>query len=97
MSASNPVEEQSTADQPLPISSFLDVEYRLEVLLGRTVVSVNRLVALRRGDTIPLNRLASDRPILVVGNVALASVEVIRIPGGFGARVAEVFEQEERL
>ena len=68
---------------------FLDVEYRLEVLVGEAKHTVKEILELEEGDQIRLDRPASQNVQLTVGKIRLASAEVIRTKEGTAARVAE--------
>ncbi len=72
------------------LGPFLDVEYRVEVLIGATKRKVREILEFEEGDTIRLDHDASHDIRLTVGDVQLASAEVIRTKEGTAARVTEV-------
>ena len=71
------------------LGPFLDVEYRLEVLVGEATLTVKQILELEEGDEIRLDHPASQNIRLTVGGVQLGSAEVIRTKEGTAARVAE--------
>ncbi len=84
------LEEDLIQENAPGLGPFLDVEYRVEVLIGTAKRKVREILELEEGDRIRLDHDSSHNIRLTVGDVQLASVEVIRTKEGTAARVTEV-------
>lgn len=69
---------------------FLDVEYPVDVLLGSTKVTVDQLLKLGPGDTVPLDRASSGYVEIAVGNVSIGEAEVLVRRRGSAARLISI-------
>ncbi len=83
------LEEDLIRDNAPELVPFLDVEYRVEVRIGTTKRKVREILELEEGDRIRLDHDASHNIRLTVGDVQLASAEVIKTGEGTAARVTE--------
>jgi flagellar motor switch protein FliN len=71
-------------------SSLADVTLPLEIRLGRRDVTMAEVRAIQSGVVLPLDKLIGDPLELFVGNVRLASVELVVKDGWLSARVVDI-------
>lgn len=74
-------------DESFPVD---DVEVTLEVLCGRTRLSVGALRALREGSLLPLDCPASAQVELVVASVRVGTGELVQVDGWLAVEVRQL-------
>jgi flagellar motor switch protein FliN len=76
------------------IDMLRDVEMEVTCELGRTRMTVRRLLALAPGDVVELDRLAGAPADLLVNGTLLARGEVVVVDESFGLRITEIVTRD---
>jgi flagellar motor switch protein FliN len=79
------------AAQALDIRLLSDIPLEVTVELGRAVLTVNQLLALRPGNVVELTAGASTVDVVVNGRL-VARGDVVVVGDSFGVRVTEIVE-----
>jgi flagellar motor switch protein FliN/FliY len=88
-SGSEPSDEQATLDL------LNDVELDVKIELGRTFMSLEDVLKLRKGSVVPLDKLAGDPVDVYVNGRLVARGEVLVLNDNFCVRVAELIAGDE--
>jgi len=72
-----------------------DVELDLRIELGRTEMSIEDVLRLRKGSVVPLDKLAGDPVDVFVNGRLVARGEVLVLDDNFCVRVAQLVSGEE--
>lgn len=95
-------QETSLADTTAPapnenINMLLDVEMDVSIELGKTELSIKRILDLSPGSIIELDRMAGEPVDLMVNNKVVAKGEVVVVDENFGIRIVSLVSPEERI
>lgn len=101
-SSSGHFTETNLTGQPLNapqenISMLLDIELDVSIELGRSILSIKRILELAPGSVVELDRLAGEPVDLMVNNKIVAKGEVVVIDENFGIRIVSLVSPEERI
>jgi flagellar motor switch protein FliN/FliY len=77
------------------LGSIKDVKIPVEVVLGRTELSVEQIAGMGEGSVIELTALAGEPVDFVAAGACIARGEVVVIDENFGIRITEIVEQDE--
>ncbi|MFZ0565332.1 MAG: FliM/FliN family flagellar motor switch protein [Chlamydiales bacterium] len=69
-------------------AKFDTLSAQIEVLFGKTKLTLGELAALREGDLLPLDELGEDLVDIYVNGSKMARGEVIAVDGHFGVKIA---------
>ena len=72
------------------------VKISVELVLGRTELTVEELASLSEGSIVELTSLAGEPVELRAGGAVVASAEVVVIDENFGARITGLVSDESR-
>ena len=75
-------------------SKLMNANVKLDVVLGSTECSINKLAKIEPGTIIELNSYAGEPVELRAGGKLIAFGEVVVIDENFGMRVTKVIEKE---
>lgn len=94
--------ETSLAGEPLKdsnttIDMLLDIELDVSIELGRSLMSIKRVLELAPGSIVELDRMAGEPVDLMVNNKVVAKGEVVVIDESFGIRIVSLVSAEERI
>jgi flagellar motor switch protein FliN/FliY len=94
--------ETNLAGQPISapqenIGMLLDIELDVSIELGRSLLSIKRILELAPGSVVELDRLAGEPVDLLVNNKIVARGEVVVIDENFGIRIVSLVSPEERI
>jgi flagellar motor switch protein FliN/FliY len=94
--------ETNLAGQPIGapqenISMLLDIDLDVSIELGRSILSIKRILELAPGSVVELDRLAGEPVDLLVNNKIVAKGEVVVIDENFGIRIVSLVSPEERI
>ena len=78
------------------LDTFGDLTVPVEVRLGKCVMKVEDIAALRCGSTVPLDRSAGETLDLMIGNLRLGMAEVVVHEDQLAVRITDLFLQEFR-
>lgn len=84
-------------DTPLNADSLqavMNVPVKLRAVLGRSRMELHRLLRLRAGDVIPLDRRAGEPVDLFVNNRLVARGEVVLVDNALGVTLTEIVRQD---
>ncbi|MEZ6095527.1 MAG: FliM/FliN family flagellar motor switch protein [Pirellulaceae bacterium] len=73
------------------LNRFHDVQVSISAELGRTKLSINKLLQLGAGSVVELNRSINSPVELVAQGVPLASGEVVVVNDCFAIRIREIY------
>ncbi len=82
---------------PGNINMLLDIQLQVAIELGRTEMSIKRILELGPGAIIELDRMAGEPVDLLVNGKVVAKGEVVVVDENFGIRVVSLVSPEERL
>jgi flagellar motor switch protein FliN/FliY len=88
---------QSIKDSNTNIDVLLDIELDVSIELGRSLLSIKRVLELAPGSIVELDRLAGEPVDLLVNNKVVAKGEVVVIDESFGIRIVSLVSAEERI
>ena len=95
-SASAPVFSSSLAPKG-SVDMLLDIDLDISIELGRTDISIKRVLELAPGALVELDRLAGEPVDLMVNNKVVAKGEVVVVDESFGVRIISLVSPEERI
>jgi len=79
------------------LDMLLDVTLQVSIELGRTDMSIKKILELGPGSIIELNRMAGEPVDLLVNDKVIAKGEVVVVDENFGIRIVKLVSPEERL
>lgn len=88
---------QSIKDSNTSIDMLLDVELDVSIELGKSLLSIKRVLELAPGSIVELDRMAGEPVDLLVNNKVVAKGEVVVIDESFGIRIVSLVSAEERI
>ena len=88
---------RSMEDSPPNIQMLLDINLNVTIELGRTRLSIRKILELGPGSIIELDRLAGEPVDLLVNDKVVAKGEVVVVDEYFGIRIISLVSPEERI
>lgn len=79
------------------IDMLLDIDLDVTIELGRSILSIKRILELAPGSIIELDRMAGEPVDLMVNSKVVARGEVVVIDESFGIRIVSLVSPEERI
>jgi flagellar motor switch protein FliN/FliY len=79
------------------IEMLLDIDLDVSIELGKTLLSVKRILELAPGSIVELDRMAGEPVDLLVNSKVVAKGEVVVIDESFGIRIVSLVSPEERI
>jgi flagellar motor switch protein FliN len=79
------------------IEMLLDIDLDVSIELGRSQLSIKRILELAPGSIVELDRMAGEPVDLLVNNKVVARGEVVVIDESFGIRIVSLVSPEERI
>jgi flagellar motor switch protein FliN/FliY len=79
------------------VDMLLDVELDVSIELGRTNLSIKRILEMGPGSIVELDRMAGEPVDLLVNNKVVAKGEVVVVDENFGIRIVSLVSAEERI
>ncbi len=85
------LEDSGKSSVKQQINRFADIKIMVSAELGRTQVSIEKLLQLGKGNVLELER-EIDQPVEIIAQgIALACGEVVVVDGHFAIRITEVY------
>lgn len=84
-------------DVPTNVQMLLDINLNVTIELGRTRLSIRKILELGPGSIIELDRLAGEPVDLLVNDKVVAKGEVVVVDEYFGIRIISLVSPEERI
>ncbi len=81
----------------LNIDSLLDISVEITVEIGRTKMSIGKLLSLSKGSIIELNRLAGESVDVYVNEKLLGKGEIVIVSERLGVRITEIVTPKEMV
>jgi flagellar motor switch protein FliN/FliY len=72
------------------LSLLNDIDVSLDVRIGTTLVSVNQLFSLKKGDTLKLEQLVNEPVELIFNDKIIGKGELVAAGEYFGVKVTEI-------
>ena len=88
---------RSMEESPPNIQMLLDINLNVTIELGRTRLSIRKVLELGPGSIIELDRLAGEPVDLLVNDKVVAKGEVVVVDEYFGIRIISLVSPEERI
>lgn len=79
------------------VDMLLDIELDVSIELGRTNLSIKRILEMGPGSIVELDRMAGEPVDLLVNNKVVAKGEVVVVDENFGIRIVSLVSPEERI
>lgn len=76
---------------------IMDIPVSLSLEVGKTSISIRKLLNLNQGSVIELDRLAGEPLDVLVNGTLIAHAEVVVVNDKFGLRLTDVINAEERI
>jgi flagellar motor switch protein FliN/FliY len=93
-----PPSRKSTYDGPKEnIDLLLDVELDINIELGKSELSIKRILELAPGSIVELDKMAGEPVDLIVNNKVVARGEVVVVDENFGIRIVSLVSAEDRV
>jgi flagellar motor switch protein FliN len=92
--------EEAAAIAELPsnkLESMHDVRVHVEVILGKTQLSLEKILELHEGSVVELNKLAGEPVELYANKQLMARGEIVVVDENFGVKVIEIAGMEQRM
>lgn len=70
---------------------FGNIPVEVTVVLGKSKVSLDKVLSLSKGDLVELNRYAGEEVDLLVNGQLIGKGEVVAIGNNYGVKVTKVF------
>jgi flagellar motor switch protein FliN/FliY len=88
---------RSSSNSPPNVQMLLDINLNVTIELGRTRLSIRKILELGPGSIIELDRLAGEPVDLLVNDKIVAKGEVVVVDEYFGIRILTLISPEERI
>jgi flagellar motor switch protein FliN/FliY len=75
----------------------MDISLDLTIELGRTELSIRRILEMGPGAIVEMDRFAGEPVDLLINNKVVARGEVVVVDENFGIRVVSLVTPEERI
>jgi len=93
-----PPPRKSAYDGPKEnIDMLLDVELDINIELGKSELSIKRILELAPGSIVELDKMAGEPVDLIVNNKVVAKGEVVVVDENFGIRIVSLVSAEDRV
>lgn len=92
-----PSRSLTVGDVPPNVQMLLDINLNITIELGRTRLSIRKILELGPGSIIELDRLAGEPVDLLVNDKVVAKGEVVVVDEYFGIRIISLVSPEERI
>ena len=94
-----PLEELSdAADLPKKdLERVYDVKVRVEAILGKSKMPLDKVLSLHPGSVVELDKLAGEPVDLYANGKLIARAEIVVIEENFGVKVLEIVGNDQKL
>lgn len=89
--------EAGASSQNPDLDVIMDIPVTLSLEVGKTSISIRKLLSLSQGAVIELDRLAGEAFDVLVNGTLIAHAEVVIVNEKFGLRLTDVINPEERI
>lgn len=88
---------QNTLNQLSDINLIMDIPVRLSVELGRTKMTIKKLLSLSQGSVVSLDGLAGEPLDILINGYLIAQGEVVVVSDNYGIRITDIITPSERM
>jgi flagellar motor switch protein FliN/FliY len=82
---------------PLELQRMADIKVKVEVLLGSTKLSLEKILEFNPGRVVELDRLAGEPVDVYANDKHIARAEVVIVNDNFGIKILEITGTEQKL
>ncbi|MCB1135319.1 MAG: flagellar motor switch protein FliN [Chlamydiia bacterium] len=82
---------------PNEVNRMHDIQVKVEVILGRTKMTLEQILHLHSGSVVELNKLAGEPVDIVANDKLIARAEVVVIEDNFGIKILEIVGTQREL
>ena len=79
------------------LDMIMDIPVKLNVELGRTRITIKKLLELTEGSVVELDGLAGDPMDILINGYLIAQGEVVVVEDKYGIRITEIITPSERV
>lgn len=79
------------------INLIMDIPVRLSVELGRTKMTIKKLLNLSQGSVVALDGLAGEPLDILINGYLIAQGEVVVVSDNYGIRITDIITPSERM
>lgn len=90
-------EDGGVVETDTDLEVILDIPVTLSVEVGRTQISIRKLLQLNQGSVVELDRLAGEALDIKVNGTLIAHGEVVVVQDNFAIRLTDVISAAERI
>jgi flagellar motor switch protein FliN len=88
---------QDIENQFSDINMIMDIPVKLTVELGRTKMTIKKLLSLTQGSVVSLDGLASEPLDILINGYLIAQGEVVVVSDKYGIRITDIITPSERM
>ncbi|WP_273837751.1 flagellar motor switch protein FliN [Providencia rettgeri] len=88
---------QNSLNQLSDIDMIMDIPVRLSVELGRTKMTIKKLLSLSQGSVVSLDGLAGEPLDILINGYLIAQGEVVVVSDNYGIRITDIITPSERM
>lgn len=85
---------ESASGDPIGLENLLDVPVKVTVQIGETRMTLAKLIDMRPGTLVPLDREAHEPADILVNGRVVARGEVVTIDHSYGVRITTVLKDD---
>ena len=88
---------QNPLNQLSDVDMIMDIPVRLSVELGRTKMTIKKLLSLSQGSVVSLDGLAGEPLDILINGYLIAQGEVVVVSDNYGIRITYIITPSERM
>ena len=88
---------QNPLNQLSDVDMIMDIPVRLSVELGRTKMTIKKLLGLSQGSVVSLDGLAGEPLDILINGYLIAQGEVVVVSDNYGIRITDIITPSERM
>lgn len=92
-----PLEHNEKLGETRDLDIIMNIPVKLNVELGRTKISIRKLLELTQGSVLELDGLAGDPMDILINGYLIAQGEVVVIEDKYGIRITDIITPSERV
>ena len=85
---------EGASGEPIGLDSLLEVPVRVTVQIGKARMTLAKLIDMRPGSLVPLDREAHEPADILVNGRVVARGEVVTIDHSYGVRITSVLKDD---
>ncbi len=89
--------QNRNGSEEMELSFLLDIPLKITVELGRSSMTIDKLLKLTKGSVVELDHLAGEPLEIYVNNKLMARGEAVVLKEKFGVRIIDVVSPQKRV